>query len=190
MLIACPDCGKQVSTNAVACPSCGCPVTPEMRAAPVADLKPAPTRDTVLMQVRPSWWNFSWHLAVLLIVLPLVILYLPSDWWSWAGILLLAWGVFSFLHSGYHRKSFVMWIYPDRVTVVEGFLSKERSDFFINDIRSIDVRQSLWGRIVNIGDLTISTSASTEASEEAAGVPGPNRIKELLISQRRQSSDD
>jgi uncharacterized membrane protein YdbT with pleckstrin-like domain len=83
-----------------------------------------------------------------------------------------------------------MRIYSDRVTIVEGFLSLEISEFFIRDIRSIDVRQSVWGRIVNIGDLTISTSATSEASEVAEGVPGPNRIKDLLIARRRQSSDD
>lgn len=150
----------------------------------------APAGDTALMNIRPSWWNFSWHLAVFLVALPLVIRFLPSEWWNWAWIVLLLWGLFSFLHSGYHRKSFVMRIYPDRVSIIEGFFAKEVSEFFIRDIRSIDVKQNLWDRIVNIGNVTISTSASAEASEVAEGVPGPNRIKQLLISQRRQSSDD
>ncbi|WP_198970220.1 zinc ribbon domain-containing protein [Xylophilus sp. ASV27] len=26
-LIPCPECGRQVSTQAVACPACGCPIT-------------------------------------------------------------------------------------------------------------------------------------------------------------------
>lgn len=79
-----------------------------------------------------------------------------------------------------------MRIYADRVSVQEGFWSKESSEFFIKDIRSIDVRQGLWGRIMNIGDVTISTAASVEAAEVARGVAEPNRIKELLIAQRQQ----
>lgn len=190
MLIACPDCGKQVSTNANACPSCGCPVTAEMRATPVVEKIAAPSSGTVLLSVRPSWWNFSWHLAVFLVAVPLLILFMPPAWWDPGWIVLVAWGVFSFLHTMYHRRSFEMRIYPDRVSVVEGFLAKERSEFFIKDIRSIDVKQSLWGRIVNIGDVTISTAATTEAAEQAGGVPGPNRIKDLLISRRQQSTTD
>ena len=57
-----------------------------------------------------------------------------------------------------------------------------------NDIRSIDVRQGVWGRLVDIGDVTISTAATVDAAEVATGVPQPKRIKELLIAQRQQST--
>jgi uncharacterized membrane protein YdbT with pleckstrin-like domain len=81
-----------------------------------------------------------------------------------------------------------MLIYTDRVSVEEGFFAKETSEFFIKDIRSIDVRQGVWGRLAGIGDVTISTAATIDAAEEARGVPHPNRIKDLLISQRQQSA--
>ena len=81
-----------------------------------------------------------------------------------------------------------MRIYSDRVSVAEGFWSKETSEFFIKDIRSIDVRQGIWGRMAGIGDVTISTAATVDAAEVALGVPNPKHIKELLISRRQQSS--
>ena len=81
----------------------------------------------------------------------------------------------------YRRYSFMMRIYTDRVSVEEGFFAKETSEFFIKDIRSIDVRQGVWGRLVGIGDVTISMAATVDAAEEAHGVPQPNRIKDLLI---------
>ena len=87
----------------------------------------------------------------------------------------------------YRRHSFVMRIYSDRVSVEEGFWSKDSSEFFIKDIRAIEVRQGVWGRLVGIGDVTISTAATVEAAEVARGVAQPKRIKELLISQRQQS---
>ena len=80
-----------------------------------------------------------------------------------------------------------MRLYSDRVSVEEGFWSKETTEFFIKDIRSIDVRQGVWGRLVDIGDVTISTAATVDAAEVARGVAEPKRIKELLISQRQQS---
>ena len=44
------------------------------------------------------------------------------------------------------------------------------------------------GKLVGIGDVTISTAATIDAAEVARGVPQPNQIKELLIAQRQQSA--
>jgi membrane protein YdbS with pleckstrin-like domain len=169
-LITCPECGNQVSTEANACPSCGYPVAVPGRSDPVAPTPSTQARavaavgvQSVLLEVRPSWWTFGWHLLFFWLVVPLLV-------------------------ALYRRHSFVMRIYADRVSVEEGFFAKESSEFFIKDIRSIDVRQGVWGRLVGIGDVTISTAATIEAAEEARGVPQPNRIKELLIAQRQQST--
>jgi uncharacterized membrane protein YdbT with pleckstrin-like domain len=116
-----------------------------------------------LLEVRPSWWNFGWYLLFSWLLVPLFM-------------------------ALYWRHSFVMRIYSDRVSVEEGFWSKASSEFFIKDIRSIDVRQGVWGRLVGIGDITISTAATVDAAEEARGVSQPKQIKELLIAQRQQSA--
>ena len=87
----------------------------------------------------------------------------------------------------YRRHSFVMRIYSDRITIKEGFWSTESSGFFIKDLRSVDVRQGFWGRLVGVGDLTISTAAAVESSETARGIADPGEIKELLISLRQRN---
>ena len=168
-LIACPECGKEVSTEAKACPACGYPLADTHSATTLAPQAQANAigiesvdAQSVLLEVRPSWWNFGWHLLFFWLLIPLFI-------------------------ALYRRHSFVMRIYSDRVSVEEGFWSKESSEFFIKDIRSIDVRQGVWGRMVGIGDVTISTAATVDAAEEARGVAQPTRIKELLISRRQQS---
>lgn len=163
-LIACPECGRQISTEARTCPGCGYPLAERNCAATT----PAETRanaaavDTqeVLLEVRPSWWNFGWHLLFFWLLVPLLV-------------------------ALYRRHSFVMRIYSDRVSIEEGFWAKETSEFFIKDIRSIEVRQGFWGRIVGIGDVTISTAATVDAAEVASGVAAPQQIKELLIAQRQ-----
>lgn len=167
-LIACPECANQVSTEATVCPACGFPLAArhdsnEPAASPEAGALTAVGDQSVLLEVRPSWWNFGWHLLFFWLLIPLLI-------------------------ALYKRHSFVMRIYSDRVSVEEGFWAKESSEFFIKDIRSIDIRQGVWGRMVGIGDVTISTAATVDAAEEARGVARPKRIKELLISQRQQSA--
>ena len=164
-LITCPECGKAISTEARICPGCGYPMPTQGAASPPAELVrragPADTQ-SVLLEVRPSWWNYGWHLLFAWLLVPLII-------------------------ALYRRHSFVMRIYSDRVSIEEGFWSKESSEFFIKDIRSIEVRQGVWGRLVGIGDVTISTAATVDAAEEASGVAHPDVIKELLISRRQQS---
>ena len=170
-LITCPECGKDVSTEARACPACGFPVAdrsaavvaPPSTPATQASALNAVNAQAVLLEVRPSWWNFGWHLLFFWLLIPLLV-------------------------ALYRRHSFVMLIYSDRVSVEEGFWSKETSEFFIKDIRSIDVRQGIWGRMAGIGDVTISTAATVDAAEVARGVPDPKGIKELLISRRQQSA--
>lgn len=166
-LMACPECGRQVSTEAKACPGCGYPLAnrsaPALpRAAAQVPAFDAVQAQSVLLEVHPSWWNFGWHLLFFWLLVPLLI-------------------------ALYRRYSFVMRIFSDRVSVEEGFFSKETSEFFIKDIRSIDVRQGLWGRLFDVGDVTISTAATVDAAEVARGVAQPNRIRELLISRRQQS---
>lgn len=167
-LIACPECGREISLEAQACPACGYPLAERNRAGvaatpevPVAVPDP-PDLQVVLLEVRPSWWNFGWHLLFFWLLVPLLV-------------------------ALYRRHSFVMRIYADRISVEEGFWSKESSEFFIKDVRAVDVRQGFWGRIIGIGDVTISTAATTEAAEVARGVAHPGRIKELLIGQRQLS---
>ncbi len=167
-LIACPECGREISTAAQSCPACGYPLAERSQSSspsPEAQASAMNAVDVqaVLLEVRPSWWNFGWHLLFFWLLIPMLV-------------------------ALYRRHSFVMRIYSDRVSIEEGFWAKETSEFFIKDIRSIDVRQGVWGRLVGIGDVTISTAATVDAAEEAAGVAQPKRIKELLIAQRQQSS--
>jgi uncharacterized membrane protein YdbT with pleckstrin-like domain len=162
-LITCPECGKPVSTAAKSCPACGFPVAERTVQIPGSEGNGVVAdAQTPLLVVRPSWWNYAWLLLFFWLLIPLLI-------------------------ALYRRHSFLMTVFPDRVSIEVGFWSKDSTEFFIKDIRSIDVRQGIWGRLVGIGDVTISTAATVDAAEDARGVPNPLGIKELLISRRQQT---
>ena len=137
-LIRCPECGKEVSSTAPACPGCGYVMA---TAGPPNAAEP-------LLEVRPSWWAFFWHLVFGWLLVPLVIAF-------------------------WRRHSFVLRVYPDRVHLERGVMNEEFRDVFIKDVRSIDVDQSVWGRLVDIGNLTISTAAAVDAAELCPGVARP-----------------
>ena len=66
-LVKCPECGNAVSTEAPACPSCGFPIAAKI----AAQSKPSP--DTVLAEVRPSWWQFFWLLVFFWLIIPWIV---------------------------------------------------------------------------------------------------------------------
>lgn len=160
-LINCPECGKQVSTAARACPACGFPVaeTLEQSAEPASPNVRAAKPDDLLLEVRPSWWNYFWYLVFCWLIVPFII--------AWC-----------------RRASTILRVHANRITLERGLFSKCYQDFLPRDIRSIDVDQSLLGRMVGIGDITISTAATVEAAEKIEGVPDPKGVRELILAQR------
>jgi hypothetical protein len=154
-LIKCPECGREVSSAASACPACGYPVAAR-GATPTA---PAVVDSDLLAEVRPSWWQYFWHLFFFWLIVPPLI-----AWWR--------------------RASIVLRIYPGRLTLERGLFSKCFREFVARDIRSIDIDQSFLDRVVGIGDLSISTAATVDASECIKGIPHPHEVRELILTQR------
>ena len=117
----------------------------------------------LLLLVRPSWWNYFWYLFFAWLLVP------------W----LVAW---------LHRRSAILRVYSDRVVWERGLIHKTTQEFFIKDIRVLEVNQSFWGRLIGVGDLTISTAATVEAADLVAGIPQPTRVKDLIVAQRQRQS--
>src|SRR6185295_15592561 len=138
-LINCPECGKQVSTAAQACPGCGFPVGQEL--AVTNPEESAVSTDEVLAEVRPSWWNYFWHLFFFFLIVPPII-------------------------AACRRASTILRVHTNRVTLERGLFKKCYKDLLARDIRSIDVDQGFLARVVGIGDITISTAATIEAAEK------------------------
>jgi membrane protein YdbS with pleckstrin-like domain len=153
-LINCPECGKQVSTAAQSCPSCGYPI-----AVPPVSQPPPANSNALLAEARPSWWQFFWHFVFFWLIVPPII-----AWWQ--------------------RASVVLRVYGGRITIERGIFSKSYREFLAKDIRAMDIDQGLLARLVDIGDLTISTAATVDAAERIQGIPQPKRIREMIISQR------
>ncbi len=161
-LIECPECGKPVSPSAHACPVCGYPVAEKLVAQQVHTSGTTQPQGELLAEVRPSWWGFFWYLFFFWLIVPPIIAY-------------------------FRRSSTVLRIYPGRVTVERGILSKCYQDYNPKDIRSIDVDQSLMQRMIGIGNLTLSTAATVEASEQLRSIPDPKGVRELILAQRRDA---
>ncbi len=76
-------------------------------------------------------------------------------------------------------------IYPGRITLERGLLSKSYRELIVRDIRSVEIDQSLLARLVGIGDLTISSAARVDADEEIEGIPNPKAVRDMILAQRQ-----
>ena len=126
------------------------------------------TEETPILEVRPSWWRYFWHLAFCWLIVPIVIAVIK-------------------------RNSLVLRIFSDRLNLEVGWLSKRILDVYIADIRTIEVKQSMWQRMLNIGRMEIDTAATAEDVLIADGIPDPigvrNQIQELR-QQKKAATDD
>jgi len=157
-LIKCPECLRAVSSAAVACPTCGYPVAAK-QAAPAQSTTSPPSATELLAEVRTSWWWYFWHLFFFWLIVPPLI-------------------------AAWRRASVVLRVYPGRVTIERGLFSKCFREFLVRDLRSVDIDQGLLARIVGIGDLSISTAATVDASEQLHGIPHPHAVRDLILKQR------
>jgi hypothetical protein len=159
-LIACPECQKPVSTEAHSCPNCGYPVADKLARPPAAaTADPGSPSGEPLAEIRPSWWGYFWHLFFFWLILPPII-------------------------AHFRRLATVLRIFPERITLERGLFSKCYQDYNPRDIRSIDIDQSFFQRLVGIGDLTISTAATAEGAEQIKSIPDPKGVRDLILAQR------
>jgi len=121
------------------------------------------THDDLLLEARPSNWNFFWHWVFFWLIIPLIV-------------------------ALWKRAALVLRVYGDRVVLEKGVLSKDVKEVFISDIRTVDTKQSLLQRMFKIGDVMIATAGTSGYEDVAYGLPDPRGIKDLVMNQRRSSA--
>jgi len=94
----------------------------------------------------------------------------------------LVWGAASFLLLGLPflgRQRIT--VTDQRITIRQGFWTKTSDDIEIFRIRDVVVKQSLYHRIVGIGDVVIKRmEGRTEEQHVLKGVPGPDAVSEVI----------
>lgn len=94
----------------------------------------------------------------------------------------LVWGAISFLLLGLPflgRQKIT--VTDQRITIRQGFWTKVQDDVEIFRIRDVVVKQSLYHRLVGIGDVVIkSMEGRTEEQHVLKGVPNPTAVSEVI----------
>lgn len=137
------------------------------------------------IRIRPSWKNYIPHyaaiLALVIVMIYISVRFAPNEMW---GNVLYSVGMLAIL---FVMVKVLMIRFSERFTVRErevamehGILNKSSIEIGILQIRTIQVKQNIWQRIVNIGDLLIA-SAGTEGYEIIAhGVDSPYELRDRI----------
>lgn len=148
---------------------------PEARIQPIVVM--APTAGTArnddeiestLLQLNPSMWRVSpvsvviW--SVLVPVFGLGLLGLIPWWLRCRGTTLI--------------------VTNRRTTLRRGILSKATTEVWHRDIRNVQISQSFFQRMMNVGKIGISSAANAGMEIEVDGIADPERVRRVIDTQR------
>jgi uncharacterized membrane protein YdbT with pleckstrin-like domain len=75
----------------------------------------------------------------------------------------------------------------ERITLRKGILSKFTNEVFHTDIRNVQLDQSFFQRVFDVGTIAISTSGQEGIEISVQGIPHPQQVRDLIDEHRRKN---
>jgi len=115
--------------------------------------------ETLLDEAKISWVTY---LPGLLILLLAVVVYVVvtfvfhlMTWGSVAGLILLLLALWFLGSAWFSRWTTEIAVTDRRIILKRGFISRDTIEMSVEKVESVDVNQSLLGRLLNYGDVTV-----------------------------------
>jgi uncharacterized membrane protein YdbT with pleckstrin-like domain len=194
-VIACPDCGREVSTFAPACPHCGRPSPAGGAAMPAA--VPSPVAEETLWKGTPSPKVLIGRVVGLIaiaIVIPVAAQWMARNtpdldqsaqiakigWWITAIVF-----VFQLVRLGIalmRIRSTLYTVTNQRIMVENGIISKALSEIDLRTIDDTQFFQSVSARMLGIGNIMIISSDKSQPAFMLHNVENPRALRETIRS--------
>ena len=200
-VIACPDCGREVSTLAPACPHCGRP-SPAGTAVPPPPAHTA--REEELWRGTPSPILLIGQIAAIVLVLvaiPFLAYFFAStvanDPEKAGNIRTAGWVITAILVAIQLVVLLVAWaklrtttylVTTQRVIIEHGILSKTVNEIDLRYVDDSQFYQGLTDRILGIGNVTILSSDTSTPTYMLRSVRDPRAVREIIRSHAYQVS--
>ena len=141
-------------------------------------------QETFEKRMRPAWRSFMtwWILCVAVAALAIFLsVRYPAPWWIVAVALIPV--VVIILK----RCSTEFIVKNDEVTLEKGLFSKNSVEVGMPQIRTIEVRQTIFQRMLGIGDIMIASSGTDTYEIIVAGIEEPKELRDLIQGFQRKS---
>jgi uncharacterized membrane protein YdbT with pleckstrin-like domain len=114
--------------------------------------------ETILYATTVTWTLYLPGLLLLIVALVVFIAGLGSAYAPWPSILALLlalWSLVLLLKAWFRRWTTEIAITDRRILLKRGFIRRHTIEMNMDKVESVDVDQSLLGRILNYGDITV-----------------------------------
>lgn len=124
--------------------------------------------ETLLYESKISWTTYIPGLLLLLVAIvayALVRAFVTTVTWpaTAVGLILLAVSLFLLFRAWFERWTTEIAITDRRIILKRGFIRRDTAEMHMEKVESVDVNQSLFGRMLDYGDVTVrGTGAGLE----------------------------
>lgn len=157
---------------------------PEVPANAPSDDTPSqdsPKAEEELFSMHPTWKRLLAPMAVAALLILLSIPFLRElESSMYVMLLALLACMFWFLKRLLDIITTHYVLTTERLSVRTGLISREEVEIRVSDIRAVWLKQNIWERCLNFGDVLIGTSATAGAEISIADIDAPREILDLL----------
>jgi uncharacterized membrane protein YdbT with pleckstrin-like domain len=146
---------------------------------------------------RPAWLNQWWQIGIA-VLLPFifVLVYLKGHQYfsseNLRVVLVVIVAVFVYLLAVviYRRYSWAYAINGETIESREGLIARKVCSIRVRDLRNINVKQTLWQRLMGVGDVEFSSAGGSGIEVSFRGVGDPLQVKSLAQRMQGKSPGD
>jgi len=151
----------------------------------------SPEKETMNYIARPAWLNQWWQIGVMSLMPAVFVLallkgnqYFSPENLRVAQVVIVAVFVYLIAVVTYRRYSWAYKIDNETIESREGLIARKVKSIRIQDLRNINVNQSLVERIMGMGDVEFSSAGGSGIEVVFRGVDKPLEVK--AMAQRLQ----
>jgi len=135
---------------------------------------------------RPAWLNQWWQIGVMFLMPGVFILaylkghqYFSPENLRVVYVVIVAVFVYLIAVVIYRRYSWMYVIDGETIESREGLIARKVCSIRVCDLRNINVKQSLWQRLMGVGDVEFSSAGGSGIEVSFRGVGDPLQVKSL-----------
>jgi uncharacterized membrane protein YdbT with pleckstrin-like domain len=152
------------------------------------------SEEQVLYQAHPAMFRNHpiWFMISVLMCLVGIVLLILIPWLRWTMDLAVAGGLIGvglliLIPWWFQSRGVTLTVTTDRTRVRRGIFSKHTNSVFHENVRNIQVKQSLLQRLLGVGYIGVASAGHAGMEIEVQGVPNPEHVKDLIDQHRRSA---